>query len=105
MLFFLLIAMRTKEATQPNKIQITWPPEANRKEVITGTFSMDDMEAIATLMPDEILPSYRKNRSYINSILAGNEVSRKEYPGCKMVFERVKRGWYILNQNIKWDDG
>jgi hypothetical protein len=104
MLFFLLIAMRTKEAMQPNKIKVTWPGEANKKEVITGAFSMDDMETIAALIPDDILPSYRKNRSYINGILAGNEVSRKEYPGCKMVFERVKRGWYILNQNIKWVD-
>jgi len=104
MLFFLLIAMRSKEATQPNKIKITWPPEANRKEVITGVFSMDDMEGIAALIPDEILPPYRKNRSYINNVLATNEVSRMEYPGCKMLFDRVKRGCYILNASVKWEE-
>ena len=103
MLFFLLIAMRTKDAAQPNKLKISWAPEANREAVIRGVFSMDDMVAIAELMPDEILPPYRKNRSYINSILSGNEVSRMEHPGCKMVFKRVKRGWYILNAGIKWE--
>ena len=63
MLFFLLIAMRTKDAAQPNKLKISWAPEANREAVIRGVFSMDDMVAIAELMPDEILPPYRKNRS------------------------------------------
>jgi hypothetical protein len=53
-------------------------------------------------MPEEILPPYRKNRAYINSILAANEVSRQGYPGCKMIFSRVKRGLYILNPDISW---
>ncbi len=100
MLFFLLIAMRNKEATQPNKMKISWPENMNRPGTITGAFSMGEMEDIAQLIPDEILPPYRKNRSYINSILAANEISHTGEPRCKMIFERVKRGWYILNPNI-----
>lgn len=100
MLFFLLVAMRNKEDTQTNKMKITWPKEPDRPAIIKGAFSMDEMEAIAQLMPDETLPAYRKNRSYINSILAANEISHMGEPRCKMIFERVKRGWYILNPAI-----
>jgi hypothetical protein len=103
MLFFLLIVMRTKEATQPVKVKISWPDAANREPLVTGEFSMPEMEALAILMPDEILPPYRKNRSYINSVLAVNEISRATHPGCKMLFQRVKRGSYILNPDLKWE--
>ena len=41
---------------------------------------MEDMEAIAAMMPDEILPPYYKSRSYINSGLAINEVGKTDYP-------------------------
>jgi len=100
--FFLLIAMRNKQVTQPNKITIEWPKDMNRPNLVTGAFSMDEMEAIAQLMPDEVLPPYRKNRTYINSILAANEISHAGEPRCKMLFERVKRGWYILNPGIAY---
>ena len=101
MLFFLVIAMRTMQATQGNKIKITWPGD-DKRVLITGAFDMNDAEKMASLLPDEILPPYRKNRSYINSVLASNEISRRDQSGCKMVFERVQRGWYIVNPNIIW---
>jgi len=104
MLFFLLIAMRTKEATQPVKVKVSWPVEAQRPTVNTGEFNMSEMEALVALMPDEILPPYRKNRSYINSILSANEVDRAINTNCKMVFRRVKRGIYILNPDMKWEE-
>jgi len=103
MLFFLLIAMRTKEATQPVKVKIVSNIKSEGDRLI-GAFSMDDMEAIAAMMPDEILPPYRKNRTYINSVLAANEISKKGYPNCKMTFERIKRGLYILNHSLTWDE-
>jgi hypothetical protein len=101
MLFFLVITMRTTQEMQPNKIKISWPDDS-RKPLIAGAFDMDDMERFAAIIPDEILPPYRKNRTYINSILAGNEASRQGLPGCKMLFSRVKRGLYILNPDISW---
>jgi len=103
MQFFLLVAMRNKQATQPNKIKIAWPKNPEKPETIAGAFSMDDMEAIAQLMPDEVLPPYRKNRSYINSVLAANEISHAGKARCKMLFERVQRGWYILNPGIVYE--
>lgn len=101
MLFFLVMTMRTMQDMQPHKIKITWP-ESDKKPIIAGAFDMDDAERFAAAIPDEILPPYRKNRTYINSVLSSNEVSRWEYPGCKMVFKRVKRGLYIQNPDIKW---
>jgi len=101
MLYFLVIAMRTMQATQANKLKITWPGD-NKRVLIAGTFDMNDAMKLAALLPDEILPPYRKNRSYINSVLASNETSRRDQPGCKMVFERVQRGIYIMNPNISW---
>jgi hypothetical protein len=101
MLLFLVVAMRTMQDIQPHKIKITWPGD-DKRELITGAFNMDDAVKLASLMPDEILPPYRKKRSYINSIMASNEISRWMEPGCKLVFERVQRGWYILNPYIKW---
>ena len=99
MLLFLVITMRTMQEMQYNKIKISWP-NSEKKPVIAGAFDMDDAERFAAAVPDEILPPYRKNRTYINSILSGNEVSRQGYPGCKMIFKRVKRGLYILNPDI-----
>ena len=104
MLFFLVIAMRTMQHIQPKKIKITWPG-SDRESVTTSAFGMDDAEDLAAAMPDEILPPYRKNRSYINSILSSNEISRREYPGCKMTFRRVERGMYILNPDTKFQTG
>ena len=101
MLLFLIAAFRTMQEIQPDKMEITWPGE-NKRELITGVFNMDDAEKLASLIPDEILPPYRKNRSYINSILASNEISRYMEPGCKQVFARVQRGRYIMNPEIKW---
>jgi hypothetical protein len=64
---------------------------------------MDDLEQFAALMPDGILPLYRKKRTYINSIMALQEAS-KDSPYCKKAFVRVERGWYILNPKIIWEE-
>ena len=65
-------------------------------------FTMDDLVELTALFPDEILPPYRKNRSYINSIMALNEISKKDMPYCKEAFVRVYRGMYIPNPDIVW---
>jgi len=63
-------------------------------------FTMDDLVDLTALFPDEILPPYRKNRSYINSIMAQNEISKKDTTYCKEAFVRVGRGMYILNPDL-----
>jgi hypothetical protein len=63
-------------------------------------FSMDTLVELTALIPDEILPPYRKKRSYINSIMAANEISKKDSPYCKEAFVRISRGIYILNPDL-----
>ncbi len=102
MLFFLVIAMRAmREDPQLEEIEVSWKDET-KPPVKATVFTMDDVERLAAVIPDEILPPYRKNRSYINSVLASNEISKWENYSCKMVFNRVARGEYILNPNVNW---
>ena len=61
-----------------------------------------DMVKYAELIPDVILPAYRKNRQYINSVLSSNEINREEFSNCKMAFSRVERGIYVVNPLINW---
>jgi hypothetical protein len=72
------------------------------EEIKMSCFPMDVIVTSAELIPDDILPPYRKNRQYLNSVLSSNEISRKEFPNCKMAFIRIERGVYVVNYNIKW---
>jgi len=88
MLFFLIVVMRNIKKT-------TFFMKSDK----TPVFTMDDLESYAAFFPDEILPPYRKKRQYINSIMAQNEIT-KDSPYCKKTFVRIKRGYYVLNQDI-----
>ncbi|MDR0726425.1 MAG: PhoH family protein [Prevotellaceae bacterium] len=99
MLFFLIILMRNTADSQPSKARIISRTGNDESEFITGAFNMTELEQFAAIMPDEILPPYRKKRTYINSIMAMNE-REKPSPYCKATFLRVERGWYVLNPNI-----
>jgi hypothetical protein len=99
MLFFLIILMRNTADTQPSKAKIISRTGNDKSEFITGTFNMSELEKFAAMMPDEILPPYRKKRTYINSIMAMNE-REKPSPYCKAAFLRIERGWYVLNPNM-----
>ncbi len=99
MLYYLIVLMRTKHSSQEEKVVLKSDIEKNNP---MGSFNMNDMEALVGLFPDEIIPQNRKVRSYINSILANNEISHSGKSNCKMVFQRLERGVYILNFNIKW---
>ncbi|MDR0793546.1 MAG: hypothetical protein LBE82_09585, partial [Chitinophagaceae bacterium] len=94
MLFFLIILMRNITET---KYHLREKNSENKEEIIA--FTMDDMEYYASLFPDEVLPPYRKKRTYINSVMALNEAS-KDSPYCKETFTRTERGIYILNRKI-----
>ncbi|MDR3267197.1 MAG: PhoH family protein [Tannerella sp.] len=97
MLFFLIIMLRNTGDAQPRKAHNAKNPEEGE----TGIFSMDDLERFAALIPDEILPPYRKKRTYINSVMAMNEV-HKDSPYCKATFIRIERGTYILNPRLDY---
>jgi hypothetical protein len=97
MLFFLLILLRNTAAGQPRQYSRKSDPAEAKSRI--GAFNMDDLERFASLMPDEILPPYRKKRTYINSVMALHETG-KDSPYCKKTFVRVERGWYVLNPEL-----
>ena len=75
-----------------------------RADMIAGEFSMDDIMKFVECIPDEILPPYRRQRSYVNSVLANHEIDR-DSPSNKKLFKRTKRGCYILNPWISYKMG
>ena len=99
MVYFLLVLMRSVDEINQHK---AYYRKGKPDEKKMTCFTMDQMENLSGLVPDELLPSYRKKRQYINSVLSSNEISRKEYPNCKMAFVRIDRGVYVVNYNIKW---
>ncbi|MDR0713936.1 MAG: PhoH family protein, partial [Bacteroidales bacterium] len=83
MLFFLILLMRNTADSQPTKVRIRF--KTDQDDLTTGAFNMSDLEQFAAMMPDEILPPYRKKRTYINSIMALHE-REKPSPYCKAAF-------------------
>jgi hypothetical protein len=78
---------------------------ATQRDMIVGKavrsipgFSTDDFLAAVEAFPDQILPAYRKQRTYISAFLSNNEIFRTgKSPTCKGIFYRIHRGYYIVN--------
>ena len=51
-------------------------------------------------MPNDILPEFRRQRQYVNSILAKNEIDRND-PYNRKLFKRTTRGVYQLNPDLE----
>lgn len=68
-------------------------------------FTTQDFLAAVQHIPHSVLPERRKQRAYLSSILAKNEVSKDDKYNRKL-FYRVIRGAYIFNPNfaIKVED-
>ncbi|MDR0757446.1 MAG: PhoH family protein [Tannerella sp.] len=99
MLFFLIVLMRNTDDGNP--LEVTVIPGNGQNEFVVEAFNMHSLEQYASMMPEEILPPYRKKRTYINSIMALHEKD-KPSPYCKATFVRVARGVYILNHYAGW---
>jgi hypothetical protein len=102
MAFFLLVVMRCIEQELHEKVTIKFK-DATRQDFITGLFSMDDIIKYVECMPDEIFPEYRKQRAYVNSILASHEID-KDNPYNKMLFKRIRRGCYVVNPTLGYEE-
>lgn len=62
-------------------------------------FSTQDFIAAVQHIPGSILPERRKQRAYLSSILAKNEISKDDKHNRKL-FYRVLRGAYIFNPRL-----
>lgn len=70
--------------------------QAHRKN---SAFTVDDFLGPFTHFPERIIPERRKRRAYISSLLSKNEVLR-EGPYNRKLFQRLKRGFYVLNPRL-----
>ena len=62
-------------------------------------FSTKDVIAAVQHIPDGILPERRKQRAYLSSILAKNEIGKDDKHNRKL-FYRVRHGAYIFNPKL-----
>jgi hypothetical protein len=70
-----------------------------------GAFSSGDFVEVLHHFPDALVPARRKQRAYISSILAKNEVHRDD-PYNRKLFRRLKHGHYIINPKLAvWVEG
>jgi hypothetical protein len=100
MIFFLMSVMRAVQKKQPT-YSVKWVDhQAKEQNQPLPGFSMNDFMEITSAFPGEILPEYRKKRTYINAILSNNEYHRRDKPYCKAVFLRVGKGIYALNPDV-----
>jgi superfamily I DNA/RNA helicase len=97
MLFFIILLMRNADDHQLSK---TETHSDNQENIAAAIFTISHLLEIVETIPDEILPPYRKKRTYISSLLALHEKD-KPSPYCKATFVRMERGCYMLNPHIK----
>jgi hypothetical protein len=81
------------------ELQQYW--RAQYKVVDLGT---NDFLAFLSLLPDSLVPEFRKKRPYLSSILSQNEVER-DFLYNKRLFRRTSHGCYRLNPELVWEDG
>lgn len=96
-LFMLIYMMRNTWAFQPERGYLRL--RGNERGYVAGVFDTENLHELIGMIPDEVLPPYRKNRSYINNVMARNE-REKESPDNKATFIRIGRGNYIINPYI-----
>jgi len=54
---------------------------------------------LIALLPNSVIPDYRKKRSYISALLSKNEIE-SDNPYNKNLFKRKRTGHYILNPEL-----
>jgi AAA domain len=62
--------------------------------------TMDNITESCAGYPHSVLPDFRKKRTYLNSILAKNEVDSKDGYNKKL-FLRINRGVYVINPDLE----
>ena len=69
-----------------------------------GVFACADFLRLLEVFPDRVVPPWRKKRSYVNGVLARNEVRRPERWNRELLY-RVQLGKYVLNPLVQIEVG
>ena len=99
--YLLLVMMRCIHLEMALKIKVSFK-DGSMPDRSIGVFTMNDLVAFAECLPDEVIQVYRKQRTYINQILASHEVD-KDSPYNKKLFKRLERGKYIINPTLEFE--
>ncbi len=83
-----------------NTLYSLWYRKAGRMFTHNVFFTAQYLAGLFENLPDFVLPSMKKKRSYISRYLSENEVER-ETERNKKLFIRVRRGHYLLNPKLK----
>ncbi len=65
-----------------------------------GYVEAEDVERFLGGFPEVIVPDFRKERKYINALMARNEVDSKQ-PYNHKLWVRLRNGHYVLNPDLK----
>ena len=98
--YFLLIYLITLQEKINEENEKRYRDYYHQVDVEFNCLNMNEFLYYITYMPSSILADYRKKRSYVNSILAKNEITRKDKYNKKL-FIRKSRGCYALNPKLK----
>lgn len=71
----------------------------NAKSLVLAPINAVALAEQLALLPDSLLPAYRKKRAYVSGLLSKNEAGSSN-PYCKQLFKRERQGWYMLNPGL-----
>ncbi len=71
----------------------------NSKYVAMASLNAVTLAESCSLLPDSIVPGYRKKRTYISGLLSKNEEESQNQYGRRL-FRRERQGWYVLNPKL-----
>lgn len=87
-------------ATFRSRIMTLEQKKLNYLAQVDIAFETDTFLKYMENIPQQVLPEYRKQRSYISSILSKNELFREDKYNKKL-FMRLRQGEYVFNPQIE----
>lgn len=69
------------------------------KYAIEAPIKASYLTEMIELLPESVIPAYRKKRAYTSSLLSKNETDGTNPYGRKL-FKRKRTGWYVLNPKM-----
>jgi UvrD-like helicase C-terminal domain len=96
----------TMEFFVMNLLLATFMTMVQEQAALSGIPSVKATELTDRLLVfhDNVLPARRKVRTYINHILAKNEIEKTD-PHCRPIFMRIRTGYYIVNPLLEIEVG
>jgi hypothetical protein len=91
---------RSMEFLLLNLMMVMFYSHLGEKVIRSGAFQSGDFVEVLKHFPDGLVPERRKQRPYISSILAKNEVDRDDRYNRKL-FQRLRQGHYILDPGLR----